>query len=137
MSNDGKTEKLRATLEASAPLLARREEPLPFFPFYPQDFLFATRFFTREERALYFELLCYQWMHGSLPIELDQLAALLAVKPSKFERIWAGKLRSKFVQLDGKHYSIRLEQERIKSLRRSRKLPASTRSESESGDELF
>jgi hypothetical protein len=79
---------LRAILEASAPLLARRAAPLPLFPFYPQDFLFATRLFTREERALYFELLCYQWMQGSLPIELDQLATLLAVKFERIKTSW-------------------------------------------------
>ena len=52
---------------------------LPWFPFYPSDFLGAERvqLMTNEQVGMYVKLLCYQWMEGSIPEKSSSAIAVL------------------------------------------------------------
>jgi hypothetical protein len=111
VSDTPKQAELRKLLEEIA---ARTREGghLPYFKFYPQDFYFSTRAFSREERSVYLELIVHEWGSRSLPGSLVEIADLLDMKPEKFERMWQRKLRKKFVELDGSYYNLRIERVR-------------------------
>ena len=52
---------------------------LPWFPFYPSDFLGAEKvqLMTNEQVGMYVKLLCYQWMEGSIPEKSSSAIAVL------------------------------------------------------------
>lgn len=52
---------------------------LPWFPFYPADFLGAEKvqLMTNEQVGMYVKLLCYQWMEGSIPEKSSSDIAVL------------------------------------------------------------
>lgn len=52
---------------------------LPWFPFYPADFLGAEKvqLMTNEQVGMYVKLLCYQWMEGSIPEKSSSAIAVL------------------------------------------------------------
>lgn len=52
---------------------------MPWFPFYPSDFLGAERvqLMTNEQVGMYVKLLCHQWMEGSIPEKSSNAIAVL------------------------------------------------------------
>jgi uncharacterized protein YdaU (DUF1376 family) len=93
---------------AKAPTLA-------MLPWFPRDYLAATRGMTLAERGGYTDLLFYAWDMGSLPNDPKRLARMLGVDADEFVAIWPA-LRPKFVQnADGHLVNERLERERIKA----------------------
>jgi len=54
-------------------------QKLPWFPFYPADFLGAEKvqLMTNEQVGMYVKLLCYQWMEGSIPVKSSSAIAVL------------------------------------------------------------
>ena len=59
-------------------------EKLPWFKFYPADFLTDEKVMTMtyEEIGIYLTLLCYQWMQGSIPADSSQAQAMLKLGSS-------------------------------------------------------
>jgi uncharacterized protein YdaU (DUF1376 family) len=77
---------------------------LPYFKFFPQDFIIGTLYMSNSDIGAYIKLLCYQWDHGSIPSDL-----------STIEKISGGcsdDVLTKFEKLDGVLKNIRLEKER-------------------------
>lgn len=54
---------------------------LPWFPFYPADWLLSptVRQMPYDVRGAFVELLCYQWREGGLPIGVEEIEALTGV----------------------------------------------------------
>lgn len=97
---------------------------LPWFPFYPGDYLSSSRVarMTLEEQGAYLRLLCYQWQDGSIPSDPDERARLLAVPGEAQARLWP-RLEPCFEENeDGNLVNPRLQQERQTALNRKRKL---------------
>ena len=124
---------------------------LPWFPFFATDWIAdaQVRSMTAEQRGIYVDLLAWQWREGSLPVDEEQVAAMLGLA-SGVARAKRGAtdtcsydplvavLTHHFPAEDGKRRNprldaIRLEQEaahlaqssagkqgRLKQLRRSR-----------------
>lgn len=49
---------------------------LAMLPFFPRDYLAATRHMSLAERGAYTDLLWLQWENGPLPTAPDQLARM-------------------------------------------------------------
>ncbi len=66
-------------------------ERLPWFPFYPADWLADERvqLMTCEQRGAYWQLLAYQGREGTVPAELDQLCALTGGSPECVQALLA------------------------------------------------
>lgn len=79
-------------------------EPMPWFPFYPQDFLGGTADFTCEEVGIYIRLLCYQWIKT---VSADRVKLLVGQfqKPESLPAV----LGKKFTKDDGRLVNLRLE----------------------------
>jgi uncharacterized protein YdaU (DUF1376 family) len=90
----------------------------PAFQFYPKDWLSDDRVqsMTPAQRGAYIDLLCHNWLNGSLPIDPHDLAHLARVDYFNFTRMWKKSLRECFVQATraGRLTNPRLEREREK-----------------------
>jgi uncharacterized protein YdaU (DUF1376 family) len=53
-----------------------------------------------EQRGIYRELLDQQWVEGSIPADLNQLAVLLHLPPSRFAKVWP-LVSTKFRSIEG------------------------------------
>jgi uncharacterized protein YdaU (DUF1376 family) len=93
---------------------------LPMLPWFPRDFLSATRGWKLIERGLYRELLDAQWELGPLPSDTNELSDIAGAKPSEFAAAWP-KVRSKFVDDgSGRLINLKLEQHRASAIQRLR-----------------
>jgi uncharacterized protein YdaU (DUF1376 family) len=93
-----------------------KPKTLAMMPFYPRDYIAATRGMTLAERGAYCDLLFVAWDSGKpLPKETDVLARLVGVTPRTFAAIWPA-IRKKLVEVPDGYISERLELERRKSL---------------------
>lgn len=88
---------------------------LAMMPWFPRDFIAATRHLALAERGAYRELLDYQWEMGALPNDPVRLARLLAITPEEFTPIWAA-IRDKFEIVEGRLINNRLEEHRKKAV---------------------
>lgn len=96
------------------------ETSLAMMPWFPRDFIAATRAMRLVERGAYRELLDYQWEMGKLPAEHDRLARLLGVSLDEFEDLWPA-IKDKFVLNGTGLYNKRLEEHRKKALEQREK----------------
>jgi uncharacterized protein YdaU (DUF1376 family) len=95
-------------------------DKLPMLPWFPRDFLSATRGWKLVERGLYRELLDAQWEMGALPNDPDELADIAGAKTSEFASAWP-KVRNKFVDDgSGKLINLKLEEHRASAIQRLR-----------------
>lgn len=93
---------------AKAPTLA-------MLPWWPRDYLAATRGMTLAERGAYTDLLWFAWDMGSLPNDPQRLARMLGVSSEEFGAVWPG-IKLKFVLSEsGGIVNERLERERTKA----------------------
>jgi len=94
----------------------RKPSTAPAFQFYTNDFLGSPKVqvMSTIEVGAYWLLLCAEWNAGSLPTDMNRLAATARMKPKPFERLWKGVLGECFIQRGGKLYNDRLESERKK-----------------------
>lgn len=94
----------------------------PAFQFYPADYLASQRvqMMTLEEEGAYIRLLCYCWLHGSIPDDDAQIARLISKGAST---TLATTVKAMFNQhtTDGKLIHDRLDHERSKQSEWSRK----------------
>jgi uncharacterized protein YdaU (DUF1376 family) len=111
----------------------------PAFQFYASDFITDTVEWSNEEIGIYIRLLCYQWINGDLPSQLDRLRKIvcdianpIATQEDTIEK-WS-RVLSKFEETgDGRIVNRRLENVRenrlkfIESARNSGKIGAMKR----------
>lgn len=65
---------------------------LPYFNYYPRDFIADTRHLTFEQRGIYRELLDFMWIYGedcSLPDDVKTISGLLNLSPAKWRAVRA------------------------------------------------
>lgn len=68
---------------------------IPYFPFYPQDWLADPKVqqLSFEEQGVYFSLLCHMWEFAdntcSLPDDAEFMCRLLKVRPAKWRKLRA------------------------------------------------
>jgi uncharacterized protein YdaU (DUF1376 family) len=84
-------------------------------PWWPGDYLSATRAFTLAERGAYTDLLFYSWINGPLPHETERLARILGVRQEEFAAVWP-TIKSKFEVVPIGLINHRLERERQNSI---------------------
>jgi uncharacterized protein YdaU (DUF1376 family) len=91
-------------LMAKAPTLA-------MLPWFPRDYLAATRGLTLAERGAYTDLLWFAWDMGALPNDPKRLARMLGVESVEFDAVWPA-IMAKFVLTETGIVNERLERER-------------------------
>ena len=87
----------------------------PAFQFYPQDYIsdINTTAMTAEQEGHYLRLLCFCWIEGSVPSDLDEL--LLLLKPVNGETMAVlSRVIGCFKEDDGRLYHKRLQMEKEK-----------------------
>lgn len=87
---------------------------LAMMPWFPRDFIAATRHLALAERGAYRELLDYQWEMGVLPADPVRLARLIGITAEEFAPIWLA-IMDKFEAVDGGLINKRLEEHRKKA----------------------
>lgn len=88
----------------------------PGFLLMARDWLASTFVcsLTREERSMYFDLLCHAWLNEGLPNDVAALARILGEDPIRFGSAW-DRLRTHFASgSDGKLRNAKQEAERQK-----------------------
>ena len=88
---------------------------LAMLPWWPRDYLAATRGFSLAERGAYTDLLWLAWDMGALPNDPKRLARMLGVSGQEFDEVWPA-IKDKFV-VNGSDQlvNVRLERERVKA----------------------
>lgn len=86
----------------------------PAFQLYAADFYMDTLGWDCDDIGAYFRLLMAEWVNGSLPVDLKQLAKIAQKTPKKFTKNW--KIFNKKFHTNGSGNLIndRLEKEREK-----------------------
>jgi uncharacterized protein YdaU (DUF1376 family) len=54
-----------------------------------KDWIATTMHWPDAERGAYISLLCFQWVNGYVPTDVEQLARLMGTPAERFEAIWA------------------------------------------------
>jgi hypothetical protein len=88
---------------------------LPMMPWFPRDFLAATRGWPLIARAVYRELLDAQWDMGTLAIATPLLQQMSGATVAEFEIAWAF-VEAKFPVVEGGRQNPTLELHRQKAL---------------------
>jgi len=88
---------------------------LAMMPWFPRDYLAATRGLHLAERGAYTDLLFFQWEMGGLPTDLDRLALLIGIQSDEFAKIWPS-IKNKFVKRGDQLINKRLEEHRLKAI---------------------
>lgn len=87
---------------------------LAMMPWFPRDWVAATRLFSLAERGAYSDLLFFQWEMKRLPTEREALLRLLGCSASEFDEVWPVVGRKFITDAQGM-YNERLEEHRSKS----------------------
>jgi len=77
--------------------------------FYTKDWLTGTAEMEPAEKGIYIDLICYQQINGSLPMDVNKLAKLCGLSPGQFQELWAG-IKHKFIEVDGRLVNQRVKQ---------------------------
>jgi len=80
---------------------------LPYFKFYPQDFIVGTSFMTPSEVGGYIRLLCTEWENGGIPRNEKLISRITGCEQEECLNIL-----KKFEVVEDKYYNKRLESER-------------------------
>lgn len=95
-------------------------ESLAMMPWFPRDFLAATRGWSVTAQGVYRALLDAQWDLGVLPADPKSLRNLIGATAKEWNSGWS-KCESKFPLVEGGRKNDRLEEHRAKALRLSEK----------------
>ena len=60
----------------------------PAFQLYASDFDMDTASWDNEEVGVYFRLLMYQWVNGSIPDDINRLAKITRIGQKRFKKSW-------------------------------------------------
>jgi uncharacterized protein YdaU (DUF1376 family) len=84
---------------------------------YAQDFDMDTKSWTAIEVGVYIRLLNYEWVNGSLPNTMAQLARIAQIDPRNMQKMWSAVIAKKFTTDAANMYvNKRMEEEREKQL---------------------
>lgn len=83
-------------------------EKLDWFPLYVYEFITDIAGWYNIEVGIYFRLLCFQWIDGYLPGDLERLARLANEPYDSFIKAWQ-TIGKKFTIQDKKYYNLKLE----------------------------
>jgi len=86
----------------------------PAFQFYVKDYLTDEKVvvMSLEHRGAYNDLLCHQWLEGTIPSDMESLAAICRTDEETMARLWP-KLSRCFVEIgEDRLYNERLEEQR-------------------------
>src|SRR5690606_29903818 len=100
-----------------------KSEKSPAFQFYPADYLADAKvqLLTLEAEGMYMRSLCYAWREGHIPADCDQLARLIGKGATAQSVRQILHLFEPHPEDPTKLIHPRLEKEREKQLKRSRK----------------
>lgn len=93
------------------------KEKVPAFQFYPKDFLTDAKvvLMSNTEIGVYMRLLCFCWLEGDLPLEMESLAKMARMPLKQFTKFWENTVvRQCFTVVDGRMRQGRLDAERQK-----------------------
>jgi uncharacterized protein YdaU (DUF1376 family) len=100
---------------------------LPFFAFWPRDFIADSQHMTTQEIGASVLLICAAWLNPdcALPDDDKQLARITKCTMAQWIRIKETVLKSWKVGTNGRLHQHRLDQERKKAIEKSHKARAS------------
>jgi len=84
----------------------------PAFQLYASDFDMDTASWDNEEVGIYFRLLMYQWVNGSVPSDLKRLSKIARMSTKKFQNRWE-IISSKFKE-NGNNDLVNLRMEKTR-----------------------
>jgi len=103
----------------------------PAFQFYPKDYQADenVRLMSPAERGWYVDLMCFEWIEGSIPDDPDELARLVGAQPTQFRKAWEriGPCFKKKPRVEGRLIHPRLAHERNVQRKRREKLSSAGR----------
>jgi len=109
--------------------VARQKSPA--FQFYPKDYQADenVRLMSPAERGWYVDLMCFEWIEGSIPDDPDALARLVGAQPAQFRKAWEriGPCFKKKPRIEGRLIHPRLAHERKVQRKRREKLSSAGR----------
>jgi uncharacterized protein YdaU (DUF1376 family) len=87
----------------------------PAYQWYPKDFKTDEKcqLMNYEQQGVYRALLDHQWLHGSIPIDPEDIAELLKIPYKDFQKIWR-RVGVCFEEINGRLVNERMEKEREK-----------------------
>lgn len=102
----------------------------PAFQFYPLDFKTDMKvvLMTHEQRGIYWDLICSDWIEDGIPADIEDLAALVGMEYARFNTFWEKRIAKCFAPHPNKPGFLtnkRLEIERAKQKINSEKARAS------------
>lgn len=97
---------------------------LPKMPIDVAKYLVSFRHMTLEERGIYIDLLCFQWMNGSIPSDPKQLAKMLGSTITDLGRIWRDMSAYFEASPDGRLINKELDSVRRKAFKLRERLSA-------------
>ena len=83
----------------------------PAYQWYPKDYAEdeTVKLMTYEQEGIYRRLLDHQALHGSIPVEVRQVAMLVPKVPLKrFLMAWEG-MKEKFPVVEGRRVNLKLK----------------------------
>lgn len=83
-------------------------ERLPYFPFYPKDWIAATRHLSAAARGCYMDMLSLAWLHNGCEADPDVLRRSLGAEKAEWLRVWA-ELAPYWHEVDGRLHNRKLE----------------------------
>lgn len=84
----------------------------PAFQLYASDFDMDTASWNNEEVGIYFRLLMYQWVNGSIPSDPKRLSRIVRISAKKFQKRWQ-ILKQKFTKKDEDNL-VNLKMEKVR-----------------------
>ena len=84
----------------------------PAFQLYASDFDMDTASWDNEEVGVYFRLLMYQWVNGTIPDDIGRLAKITRIGQKRFEKSW--RIVSSKFQNNGNNELINVRMERTR-----------------------
>lgn len=92
---------------------------LPYFKFFPRDWLADTAELTLEEQGAYIRLLAWSWRRErALPLSPAERARILGVSTRKLQKVWEG-IGEHWTEGSEGYFNPRLEEERMRAMNRS------------------
>ena len=88
----------------------------PWYPWFPRDFAAdePVMLMSLEQEGAYRRLLDHQWLHGSIPADLGQLAVICKMLPAaRMRSVWAGVSRC-FEAVEGTDRMVNPRLERVR-----------------------
>lgn len=98
---------------------------LPWFKFFPQDFLVGTAFMNCSETGAYIRMLCYQWTHDGLPNDQATVCRLVGCDGNAVASVWHkfgicqdGKIRNPKMESVREEQTLKSHSQAVKAVKR-------------------